>query len=112
MQIKDTLIISTEFSRKLGARYKKDGDNSGEEFLEDYLKPRLTKAIAGNYKLKIILDNVLGYPSSFVSGSFGKLSLELTSAVLLKHIEFESEDNPIRKEKIINEILNPKKKNA
>ena len=110
MEIKDILVISSEFSRTLGARYKNDGDYSGEEFLEKYLKPRFEKAAKEGYLLKIVLDNVLGYPSSFVSGSFGKLSLEKSADELLKYIVFESEDNLIRKDKIINEIKNPKKK--
>lgn len=110
MEVKDTLVVSTEFSNRLGARYKKDGDNSGEEFLEKLLKPKVTKAIEGDYILKIVLDNVLGYPSSFVSGSFGKLSLEIGAKKLLDHLEFVSDDNPVRKDKVIFEIQNPKKK--
>lgn len=111
MEIKDTLIIATEFSKTPGARYLKDGSNfSGETFLEDLLKPRFEKAVDQKYILKIVLDGVMGYPSSFVSGSFGKLSLLKTASVVLKHIVFESEDNPLRAEKIIYEINNPKKK--
>lgn len=111
MEIKDTLVIATEFSKTPGARYLKDGSNySGETFLKNFLEPRFEAAVNGNYVLKIVLDGVLGYPSSFVSGSFGKLSLEKTSSLLLKHIQFESEDVPIRSEKIIYEIKNPIKK--
>ncbi|HNQ69392.1 MAG TPA: DUF4325 domain-containing protein [Bacteroidales bacterium] len=111
MEIKDTLIIAKEFTKTPGARYLKDGSKySGETFLKDFLKPRFEKAVAGNYILKIVLDGVMGYPSSFVSGSFGKLSLEKSSALVLKHIIFESDDNPLRKEKIIFEIKNPQKK--
>ncbi len=111
MEIKDTLIIATEFSTTPGARYLQDGSKfSGESFLTDFLLPRFTKAVEGNYILKIVLDGAMGYPSSFVSGSFGKLSLEKTASIVLKHIIFESEDNPLRKEKIIFEIKNPRKK--
>lgn len=111
MEIKDTLTVATEFSKTPGARYLKDGSNySGETFLKDFLRPKFEKAVAGNYILKIILDGALGYPSSFVSGSFGKLSVEKTAALMLKHIVFESDDNPLRAEKIIHEINNPKKK--
>ncbi len=111
MEIKDTLIIAKEFSPTPGARYLKDGSNfSGETFLKNFLEPRFNKAVEGNYILKIVLDGALGYPSSFVSGSFGKLSLEKTATLLLKHLIFESEDVPIRSEKIIYEINNPIKK--
>lgn len=111
MEIKDTLIIAMEFTKTPGARYLKDGSKfSGETFLKQLLQPRFEKAVAGNYILKIVLDGAMGYPSSFVSGSFGKLSLEKTSDLVLKHIKFESDDNPLRKEKIIYEIKNPQKK--
>jgi hypothetical protein len=111
MEVKDTLVIAKEFTKTPGARYLKDGSNfSGETFLKDHLKPRFEKAVIESYILKIVLDGVLGYPSSFVSGSFGKLSIEKTAPLVLKHIIFESEDNPLRAEKIIYEINNPKKK--
>lgn len=111
MIVNDTLIIATEFSKTPGARYLKDGSKfSGETFLNDFLRPRFNKAVDEQYILKIVLDGVLGFPSSFVSGSFGKLSIEKTSTLLLKHIEFVSDDNLLRKEKIIFEIQNPRKK--
>ncbi|MHB8260382.1 MAG: STAS-like domain-containing protein [Bacteroidia bacterium] len=112
MEIKDTLNIAKDFSPKPGARYISDGsDVSAEAFLK-ILIPRLDKAIKEKYILKIVLDGVMGFPSSFVSGSFGKLSLERTASLLLKHILFDSDDNPIRKEQIVFEINNPKNKNA
>lgn len=111
MEIKDILIIAKEFSSTPGARYLKDGSNfSGETFLNSFLLPRFNEAVKNKYILKIVLDGVLGYPSSFVSGSFGKLSIEKTADLVLKHICFESEDNELRKEKIIYEIKNPRKK--
>ena len=111
MEIKDKILIAEEFSKTPGARYVKDGGKfSGEIFLKDILRPRLDKAIEENYILEIILDGALGYPSSFISGSFGKLSLEKTASLMLKHIVFVSEDNPLRAEKIIYQIEKPKKK--
>lgn len=102
--------ILSDFGRLLGARYKYEGSKSGEEFLEDILEEKFLLAKNNNRKLIIELDGVRGYPSSFVSGSFGKLSIEHGSDVVLKTIEFVSTNN-IRKEKIISEIKNPKKKN-
>jgi hypothetical protein len=57
----------------------------------------------------IYLDGVFGYPSSFVSGSFGKLSIDYGSDKVLNRIDLLS-SNPLRKEKIIIEIKQPKKK--
>ncbi len=110
MEIKDKIIIANDFAATPGARYRKDGEFSGEQFLEEILMPKFEKALAGEYILFIDLDKVWGYPSSFVSGSFGKLSLSKGADVVLKHIQFKSDENPIRLEKIIYEINNPIKK--
>lgn len=109
MEIKDTIIIAIDFSDHPGARYRKDGDYSGEEFLEAILLPRFEKAVREEYLLQIDLDKVFGYPSSFVSGSFGKLSTEKGRDLVLKHLIFKSEENPIRLENILNDINNPKR---
>jgi hypothetical protein len=107
MEIKDIIVIAKDFSDHPGARYKKDGEFSGEQFLEEILLPKFEKAVAENYILLVDLDKVFGYPSSFVSGSFGKLSVDKGSDLVLKHIQFKSEENPLRLEKIVKEIDDP-----
>lgn len=109
METQDRIIIASDFTATPGARYRRDGKFSGEEFLEDVLLPKFEKAVLGNYILEIDLDGVWGYPSSFVSGSFGKLSVSKGASVVLKYIKFKSEENPMRLERIIHEIRNPKK---
>ena len=110
MEIKDKIIVKTDFSDTPGARYKSDGPNSGELFLEKFLTKKFNNAVNGNYKILIDLDGVWGYPSSFVSGSFGKLSIDFGAEKVLNHITFKSDDNSIRLENILNEIKNPTKK--
>lgn len=100
--------ILNDFGRLLGARYIYEGPYSGQDFLERILKPKFELALENNQKLYIELDGVRGYPSSFVSGSFGKLSIEFGKEKVLNNVEFIS-NNSIRKEKILNEIANPKK---
>ena len=107
MEIKDTIVIAKEFKDNPGARERADGPNSGQEFLEDILLPRFNQAVENNYILLIDLDGVWGYPSSFISGSFGKLSMELGAKLLLKHLKFKSDMNPMRIDKVIAEINNP-----
>ena len=102
--------IKKDFSDAPGARYIKDGPHSGEEFFNKLLKPKFVEAQEKGLKLEINLDGVWGYPSSFVSGSFGKLSLEYTPSVVLGIIEFVSEESETRKERIIAEIQNPTQK--
>lgn len=109
MQIGDIIIIAKDFHEDPGARDEKDGLNSGEIFYRDLLLPRFLKAVKENYILQVDLDGVFGYPSSFVSGSFGKLSIEHGPELILKHLSIKSDRRPIRKDKIIYEINNPEK---
>jgi len=110
MDILDKIIIAKDFTNTPGARYRTDGDWSGEQFLEEILQPKFEKAVQNNGLIFIDLDGVYGYPSSFVSGSFGKLSIDKGAESVLKHLQFKSDENPIRLEQIIAEIKNPKKK--
>ena len=71
--------------------------------------PKFNEAVANNYLILMDLDEVWGYPSSFVSGSFGKLSIGKGSELVLKHIKFKSEENSTRLEKILSEIKKPRK---
>lgn len=107
MKVEDVLVIADEFHDDPGAREEKDGKNSGAIFYKEYLLPRFKKALENNYILKIDLDGVFGYPSSFVSESFGALSKEYKSQLVLKHLEFKSDRRPIRIDKIKYEITNP-----
>lgn len=107
MEIKDTIVIARDFKDNPGARDREDGPHSGQEFLEDILLERFNKAVTEEYILLIDLDGVWGYPSSFIGGSFGKLSIDRGSELLLKHLKFKSEKNPLRINKVINEIKNP-----
>jgi hypothetical protein len=107
MKIEDTLIIAKEFGDTAGARDYEDGDFSGKEFYDKLLLDRFNKAVKGNYILLIDIDGFWGWPSSFVSGSFGLLSMELGSEIVLKHLDFKCDRNPLKKEKAINEIKNP-----
>ena len=101
--------IAKDFSSRLGARYKYEGKFSGELFLESLLEPKFLDAFNKKVKLLVYLDGVLGYPSSFVSGSFGKLSDKHGYDKVLSVIDLIS-DNQIRREKILFEIKFPRKK--
>lgn len=65
--------IKNEFTFTPGARDYDDGKESGQEFYEKLLKKRYDEAIEKGVKLKVVLDGVEGYPSSFLSESFGLL---------------------------------------
>ena len=107
METKETITIAKDFSNRLGARYRADGPFSGQEFLERLLLPAFDRAVIGGYCVLIDLDGVWGYPSSFVSGSFGKLSFEKGAPLVEKHLRFKSDENQMRLERVRKEINNP-----
>ena len=103
-----TINIAKDFTDAPGGRYREDGDYSGQQFLEDLLRPAYEEAKQKGKKLIIELDNVYGYPSSFVSGSFGKLSAECKKIGedLLSCLEVRS-SSPTRRSRFIAEIKDP-----
>lgn len=109
MEIKDTLVIATEFTDTPGARDREDGEYSGQEFFEDCLLKRFDSSVKEGYILLIDLDGLWGCPSSFISGSFGELSMKYGPETVLSHLEFKSLKHPTRISKIIEEIINPMK---
>jgi hypothetical protein len=108
MKIENKIVILTDFTDSPGARYREDGDFSGQEFLEDILLDKFNDAVAGNYILLVDVDSVWGYPSSFISGSFGKLSIEKGAELVLKHLEIKSDNSKTRYQEIISEIKHPR----
>lgn len=104
------ICVREDFSDSPGARYKKDGPYSGEQFYDDLLHPKYKEAREKKVSLEIDLDGVWGYPSSFVSGSFGRLSITYGAEEVLDTIIFISEESSTREERIKMEILKPERK--
>ena len=100
----DFLVIAKDFSEAPGARYRTDGPKSGQEFLEDLLRPRFVAARAAGAELLVDLDGTWGYASSFVSGSFGALAREFKSATVFKHLVLKSDEDPFLLDQIRTEI--------
>lgn len=105
-----SIKISDEFTDAPGARYKTDGPKSGEEFLEKLLEPKYLQAVASKDKLVVDLDDVWGYASSFISGSFGALSMKYTPEAVMQVLSLICKDNPLLITKIEHEIKKPNKK--
>lgn len=103
-----TINIAKDFTDAPGGRYRKDGDFSGQQFLEDLLQPAYEEARRDGKTLIVELDDVYGYPSSFVSGSFGKLSADSKDSGkdILDRIKFLS-SSPTRISRFIAEIKDP-----
>lgn len=65
--------ISKEYTRFPGPRFKDDGPNSGEDFRERILVPRLTSVQKQGDRFIVILDGARGYTASFLEEAFGGL---------------------------------------
>ncbi len=115
MEIKYKIKVANDFSPYPAGRYRTEGKASGEAFLNDHLMAKLTAAIYENVILEIDLTGMNGYPSSFLSGSFGKFSFELgkligkkeASTLILKHIHFVCNDSNAKIKAVQDEINNP-----
>lgn len=92
--------ILTDFTFAPGARDYDDGKDSGEEFYEKLLKSKFEEALQKNTKLKIVLDGVEGYPSSFLSEAFGLLGNEFGSEHVWERLIIISNEVPMYIKKI------------
>lgn len=90
------LNIAKDFSRCPGARYRHEGNHSGEEFREDHLLPKLKEAHEKGGKLKVILDGSAGYSTAFLEEAFGGLIRhdKMEYETILKTIIFVSDEDP------------------
>ena len=78
--------IAEDFSAYPSGRVIADGPNSGQRLREDFLLPALE-----NYeKTILIIDDVVGYPSSFIEEAFGGLVKvsKFSKDEILEKIEF------------------------
>ena len=99
--------ISDDYSETLGARHICDGDFSGEDFREKFLKPRFLKAKEKGEKLIIDLDGGYGNPVSFVEEAFGGLARIYGTDAVLQVLEFISNDEPDLIDEILSYIKDP-----
>ncbi len=86
------IIICKDFTDAPGPRFKNQGDFSGEAFREDYLVPKFKEALEKKEKLVINFDGTFGYPTSFLEEAFGGLKEKYSKELILKTLEFISND--------------------
>lgn len=95
------VISVADFSRLPGSRHRKDGDNSADEFFEDYIEKPLQKAVNNRHSKEHILldlDGTLGYASSFVSQlAVRALGICSNKRKLKKIISIKSLEDPAKK---------------
>ncbi len=84
-----TIDIGNDFTKYPGGRYAQKGPFSGEEFRDEILVPALKRA--KDAKVNLLLDNAIGYSSSFLEESFGGLiRLGYTVTQLKEHLSLIS----------------------
>lgn len=86
------IIICKDFTDAPGPRFKTQGDYSGEEFREDLLIPKFEESLKNNEKLIINFDGTFGYPTSFLEEAFGGLKEKYDKKLILKTLDFISND--------------------
>ena len=92
--------VSDDFTMTPGARYKSDGDFSGELFRESILEAKYIEARDEGVKLFVDLDDGYGYAQSFLEEAFGGLAREHGARSVEDILIIKSDDTPIYIEKI------------
>jgi len=102
--------IAEDFSDAPGARYKKDGPDSGELFYDVLLKEKFEQALSEHSKLVVDMDRTYGYATSFLSEAFGKLSENYGPETVLSVLEIISHEDESVRDYTLEIIKNPNKK--
>ena len=91
-----TINIAREFTALPGPRYRNQGPGSGQQFLEEHLKPAFLRARDGGKRVDVELDGVrYGYPTSFLEEAFGGLAREFGSSEVLRVLRFHAKSEPL-----------------
>ena len=86
------LSIANDYTKTPGARHRKNGDFSGEEFRETKLIPAFEKALEEGKKLFVDLDGCYGFLISFIDEAFGGLAEKFGKDVVSKTLELKCND--------------------
>lgn len=102
----DTIKIRIlDFTEYPGVRYIGQGEDTGEEFYIEKIKPAFQKCIDENKKLVVDLDNTAGYASSFLDECFGNLVYDFPYEEIVNRLEIISTQEPDWIEVIFDETL-------
>ena len=105
--------IAKHYTMTPGARYKKDGDFSGQDFREKFLEKHFEPE-SNTDKVIINLDGTMGYATSFLEESFGglvrKFGNRFINKAIFEKFEFISNDEPACIDEIKKYIMEAKYK--
>src|SRR5579864_9303882 len=94
------LNIAAEFTTFPGPRKRTEGEYSGEQFLDELLRPKFLAAREAQTTLSVNLDGAAGYPTSFLEEAFGGLAREFGSKAVLERLDLTCNDEPYLKDEI------------
>jgi len=94
----------TDFTIYPNTRYRTEGEGSGEEFFEEFLKPAFSKVLENGETLVVDLDGTEGYATSFLDESFGLLAKEFGSEKVLDRLKIISLEEPDWESEILSYI--------
>jgi STAS-like domain of unknown function (DUF4325) len=94
------LRVATEFTNTPGPRKRAEGDHSGEQFLDELLRPRFVSAMESGGSLNVNLDGAVGYPTSFLEEAFGGLAREFGPDKVGRFLEVTCTDEPYLNDQI------------
>lgn len=100
------LNVLREFGPMTGFRTYDDGPKSGQEFFDTLLKPKFTEALSKDVQLKIEMDGVEGYLSSFLNEAFRRLGNEFGADLVWDKLLIEYNESHRVHEKIRKAIHN------
>ena len=83
--------FAADFTKTPGGRFRDEGPKSGEEFREDFLIPALREF----EEVSVVLNDVYGFPSSFVDEAFGVLVDKVGVSVVRAKLRLRLSDDPI-----------------
>ena len=67
------LDIAEVFSRAPAGRVRADSNNSGEQFRQEWLRPKIDEAMKQGEELEVRFDGLKGVSTSFMEEAFGGL---------------------------------------
>ncbi len=100
----ETIKFIKDFCPYPGSRSRDVSDHSAEEFYEDVLQPRYTKAKENDVKISIDLDGAAGYAGSFLDEAFGRLGHEFGLEDVKSRLEIVSTEEPYLVEDIFHSV--------
>lgn len=91
-----TYKFASEFTTSPGGRYEKRSEKSGEEFRKTVLQPLLEQ----NDRVTLDLDDVFGFPPSFLDEVFGALIKKYGRVELERRLVIVITDDDVAKRNI------------